>query len=216
MYMLRKHLPPPLPLHGPCRKKHSVNVVVNTHLLSNDVEINLQKDRYSVILIKNCTLIMTSASNNKQKSASTYAQKSANASRFILLRFLSLRQKPTLRPDIWLCVWGPPAGVWQQTHTERGRAACLALPHASLPLVFPLTATPRFLLSSWQLFISNEQRECSASQATWLPYSCQPITTSGAASHCETNERESKKSLREVAPLACVLSRSSTYMLSYV
>lgn len=48
---------------------------------------------------------------NKQKTASTYAHKCAKASRFILRRFLSLRQNPTLRPAMARCRSGSPAAA---------------------------------------------------------------------------------------------------------
>lgn len=68
---------------------------------------------------------------------STYAQKAAKASRFILLRFLSLRQKPTLRPDIWLCapacvcVEVTGGQVTAETQREEERRSRSSLPPTS-------------------------------------------------------------------------------------
>lgn len=62
--------------------------------------------KYTHLMPESNRILLLEATQ-RQRSRSTYAQRSANASRFILLRFLSLRQKPTLRLDICLrmCVW---------------------------------------------------------------------------------------------------------------
>lgn len=88
-------------------------------------------------------------------TASTYAQRSANASRFILLRFLSLRQKPT-RADICVragarvgaCAPGPPPAEMMpreepvQPSHRGGPCTRRWFPPTSLHALRPMSACP--------------------------------------------------------------------------
>ena len=156
-----------------------------------------------------------------KKFLSTYAQISLKASKSIFLRFLSLRQKPTRRPDIGLCVWGPPAAKWQHAHTERGTSEPLC-PFILPPRYFcwPVFNNPRCLSRS--AFHSDltpqvqRERASLTGKVTPLPCCCHPIITwVGPVMELHlraATERESKKISKgsEAAPLSLLSFSEST------